>query len=49
VHGERGARRRAEVEAAHQRLGAVVTGAHADAVAAEDLADVVGMGALERE
>ena len=37
------------VEAAHQRLGAMVAGAHADALAAEDLADVVRVGALDRE
>ena len=46
---ERGARRRAYVEAAHQRLGAVVAGAHAHALTAEDLADVVWVGALDRE
>ena len=36
-------------EPAHQRLGAVVAGAHADALAAEDLADVVRVRALEHE
>jgi MFS family permease len=49
VHGERRPRRRGDAEPAHQRLGAVVAGAHADAVAPEDLADVVGMGTVERE
>ena len=33
----------------HQRLGAVVAGADADAVAAEDLGDVVRVDAVERE
>ncbi len=36
-------------EAAHQRLRAVVAGADADALAAEDLADVVGVHAVEHE
>ena len=44
VHGERGPRRRRRPEAAHQRLGAVVAGAHAHVLAAEDLRDVVRVG-----
>ena len=36
-------------EPAHQRLGAVMAGAHADPLAAEDLADVVRVCALELE
>ena len=36
-------------EAAHQRLRAVVAGAHADALAAEDLGHVVRVDALDRE
>ena len=38
-----------DAEAAHQRLRAVVAGAHADALAAEDLGDVVRVDAVERE
>ena len=49
VDGEGRARGGGDAEAAHQRLRAVVAGAHADALAAEDLADVVRVGALERE
>jgi MFS family permease len=49
VHGERRARRRRYAELSHQRLRAVVAGADTDALATEDLPDVVGMGALERE
>ena len=36
-------------ELAHQRLGAVVAGAHADGVLVEHLADVVGVDAVEQE
>ena len=49
VHGERRARRRRYAEPAHQRLRAVMPGAHADAPAPEDLPDVVRMGAVQRE
>ena len=49
VHGERRARGRRHAEAAHQRLGAVVAGAHAHALAAEDLGHVVRVDAVERE
>ena len=34
---------------AHQRLRAVMPGSHADPLTSEDLADVVGMRAVERE
>ena len=36
-------------EALHQRLRAVVPGAHADGVAIEDLSDVVGVHVVEGE
>ena len=49
VDGERRARRRGHAEAAHQRLRAVVAGAHAHALAPEDLGHVVRVHALERE
>jgi MFS family permease len=49
VDGKRGTRRRRDAESAHQRLRAVVTGSHADAVPPQDLADVVGVSALEGE
>lgn len=49
VHGERRPRRRRYAELAHQRLRAVVPGAHADPVAPEDLPNVVRVRALERE
>jgi MFS family permease len=49
VHRERRPRRRRYAELAHQRLRAVMAGADADAIATEDLTDVVRMGALERE
>ena len=49
VHGERGAAARGDAEPAHQRLRAVVAGAHADALAAEDLGDVVRVHAVEGE
>lgn len=49
VHGDRGTRRRRHAQLAHKRLRAVVSSPDADAVAPEDLADVVGMGSLERE
>jgi MFS family permease len=49
VHREGRSRRRRYAEVAHQRLRAMVTRAHADSVAPEDLADVVRMGAVERE
>ena len=38
-----------DAEAAHQRLRAVVAGADADALAAEDLGDVVRVHAVEVE
>jgi MFS family permease len=47
VHRERRTRRRRDAELAHQRLGAVVPGPDADALAAEDLTDVVRVRALE--
>ena len=41
--------RRRHAELAHQRLGAVVPGAHAHAVLVEDLADVVRVDPVEQE
>jgi MFS family permease len=49
VHGERSPRRRGHAQAAHQRLRAMVTRSNADALAPEDLPDVVRMRSLERE
>ena len=49
VHGERGAGRGGDAEPAHQRLRAGMAGAHADALAADDLGHVVRMDAVERE
>jgi MFS family permease len=49
VHGVRRAGRSRDAEPAHQRLGAVMTGANAHALAAEDLADVVRVRPGERE
>ena len=49
VDAEAGAGRRGDAEAVHQRLRAVVAGADGDAVAVEDLGDVVGVDALELE
>ncbi len=49
VHGERRPRRRRYAELAHQRLRAVMPGAHADPVAPEDLTDIVRVSTLERE
>ncbi len=49
MDGERRARGGGHTKLAHQRLGAVVPGAHADSLAPEDLPDVVRMGAVERE
>ena len=49
VHRERRARSRRYAELAHQRLRAVMPRAHADAVAPEDLADVVRVRPVERE
>src|SRR5204863_4169253 len=49
VDGERGARRSRDAEHPHQRLGAVVAGAHADALAAQDLRHVVRVRAVEGE
>jgi MFS family permease len=49
VHREGRARRRAYAQLAHQRLRAVMPGSHADPLTPEDLADVVGMRAVERE
>src|SRR4029079_18668306 len=49
VDSEAGARRGGDVEPVHQHLGAVVAGADGDAVAGEDLRDVVGVDALDLE
>ena len=49
VDAEAGAGRGGDAEAVHQQLGAVVAGADGDAVAVEDLGDVVGVDALELE
>jgi MFS family permease len=49
VDRERRPRRRRYAELAHQRLRTVMSGAHADALAPEDLPDVVRMRALQRE
>ncbi len=49
VNGERRARRRADAEAPHQRLRAMVTRAHAHSESPEDLTDVVRVRAIERE
>ena len=47
--GERGAGGGRDAEALHHRLRAVVPGAHGDALAVEDRADVVRVDALEHE
>ena len=49
VHGERRARGCRHAQALHQHLRAVVAGAHADAVASEDLGDVVRVDVREGE
>lgn len=49
VHRERRTGRRRYAEPAHQRLRAVVPGTDAHAGSSEDLPDVVGMRAVERE
>lgn len=49
VHGERGSRRRAHAQPAHQRLRAVMARAHAHPEAPEDLPDVMRVRALEGE
>ena len=49
VDAEAGAGGGGDAEPLHQRLGAVVAGADRDAVAVEDLGDVVGVDALELE
>jgi MFS family permease len=49
VHREGRPRGRAYAQLAHQRLRAVMPGSHADPLTPEDLADVVGMRAVERE
>jgi MFS family permease len=49
VHGERRARRGMDTELAHQGLRAVMPGANADAPRPEDLADVVGVRAVQHE
>ena len=49
VHREGRPRGRAYAQLAHQRLRAVMPGSHADPLPSEDLADVVRMGAVERE
>jgi MFS family permease len=49
VHREGRPRGRRDAEPAHQRLRAVMPGSHTDALAPEDLADVVRMRAVECE
>ena len=49
VDGERGARGGLDAEDAHEHLGAVVAGAHADPARADDLGDVVRVHALDGE
>jgi MFS family permease len=49
MHSERRPRRRRHAQAAHQRLRAMVTRSNADALAPEDLPDVVRMRPRERE
>ena len=49
VDVERGARRGAHAEHAHQRLRAVVAGAHAHGLAVAQLGDVVRVHPLDRE
>ena len=49
VHVEAGTGRRVDVEQAHQRLGAVVAGAHAHVALVEHLAEVVRVNVAERE
>src|SRR5688572_22494462 len=49
VDVERGASGGRRPERAHQRLGAVVAGAHGDTFAIHDRADVVGMDACDGE
>ena len=47
VHRERRPCRRADAESSHQRLRTVMAGTHTNPLPAEDLADVVGVGAGE--
>ena len=49
VGAEARARRRRHAQPAHQRLCAVMTGAHADVLAVDELGDVVRVHALDRE
>jgi predicted enzyme related to lactoylglutathione lyase len=49
VDAEAGAGGGGDAEAVHQRLGAVVAGADGDAVAVEDLRDVVSVDSLQLE
>src|SRR3954452_574215 len=49
VHRDRGARGGGNAEPRHEDLRAVVPGADADALAAEDLGDVVRVHSLHRE
>ena len=49
VHREGRSRRRRYAQLAHQRLRAMMPGANADPLAAEDLADVVGVCTVKRE
>ena len=49
VNVERRARRGGDAQHAHERLGAVVAGAHADGLLVDDLGDVVCVDALEEE
>ena len=47
IDPEGGARRRREIELVHQRLGAVVAGAHGDIVLIQEAGDVVRMNAVD--
>ena len=49
VNVERSAGRGGDSEHAHERLGAVVAGAHAHGLLVDDLRDVVGVDAVEQE
>ena len=49
VDAEAGARGAVEAEAVHQRLGAMMAGAHRDALAVEQRRDVVRVRPVERE
>src|SRR5579862_2038451 len=49
VHRERGPRRGRRAQPSHEGLCAMVAGPHTNAQRAQDLADVVRMGAVQRE